>query len=196
MNNVLVIDDADEVRTVIMKTLTHFGFNTRGAKDGATGIEMALAEAPDLIICDVRMPVMDGYRTLAKIRDLPGIANIPFIFLTAAIEKSDIRRGMVYGADDYLTKPFTPDELIEAVATRLSRQTELKSEIYLRAEKLREDVVHLLSKELTAPLESILGLTSTMMKEYSRIAPEKVFVNARQINESVLRLNQLAKSLA
>ena len=107
-----------------------------------------------------------------------------------------MRRGMVSGADDYLTKPFTPEELLEAVAMRLARQAELKSEIFLRAEKLRDDVVHLLSKELTAPLDDILGLTSTMMKEYARLAPEKVFVNAREINESVLRLNQLAKSLA
>ena len=196
MQNVLVIDDAEEVRSVIMKTLAHFGFQARGAKDGETGIQMALSERPDLIICDVRMPVMDGYGTLAKIRDLPEITNIPFIFLTAAIDKSDMRRGMVCGADDYLTKPFTPDELLEAVATRLARRVELQTEIYLRAGKLREDVVHLLTQELTGPLDGILGLTSAMMKEYARIAPEKVFVTARQINESVLRLNQLAKSLA
>ena len=196
MQNVLVIDDTDEVRLVIVKTLAHFGFQVRGAKDGASGIQMALADPPDLIICDVRMPVMDGYQTLAKIRGLPGIANIPFIFLTAAIDKSDMRRGMVSGADDYLTKPFTAEELLEAVATRLARQAELKSEIFLRAEKLREDVARLLSKELTTPLDGILGLTSAMMKEYARIAPEKVFVNARQINESILRLNELAKSLA
>lgn len=196
MQKVLVIDDAEDVRSVIVKTLAHFGFPARDAQDGETGIRMALEDPPDLIICDVRMPVMDGYRTLAKIREMPGIANIPFIFLTAATEKNDMRRGMISGADDYLTKPFTPDELLEAVATRLSRQAELKSEIYLRAEKLRDDVVHLLSKELTAPIDGILGLTTTMMKEYARIAPEKVFVSARQINESILRLDQLAKSLA
>jgi two-component system, sensor histidine kinase and response regulator len=195
MQYVLVIDDAEDVRLVIIKTLTHFGFKAKGAKDGEDGIRMALEEAPDLIICDVRMPGMDGYKTLAKVRDIPGTANIPFIFLTAATDKSDMRRGMVSGADDYLTKPFTPDELLEAVATRLSRQAELKSEIYLRAEKLRDDVVHLLSKELTAPIDGILGLTSTMMKEYARIAPEKVFVSAREINETMLRLDQLAKSL-
>jgi K+-sensing histidine kinase KdpD len=87
------------------------------------------------------------------------------------------------------------EELVEAVTTRLARQVELKCEIYKQAEKLRADVVHLLSTELTAPLEGILGLTSAMMREYSIIPPEKVFVNARQINESVLRLNQLTKSL-
>jgi two-component system sensor histidine kinase/response regulator len=196
MQNVLVIDDAEEVRNVIISTLTHFGFKARGAEDGESGIRMALEEPPGLIICDVRMPVMDGYRTLAKVRDMPGIANIPFIFLTAATDKSDMRRGMISGADDYLTKPFTPDELLEAVATRLSRQVELRSEIYLSAQRLRDNVVHLLSKEMTAPIDGILGLTSAMMKEYARIAPEKVFASAREINESVLRLDQLAKSLA
>src|ERR1700749_4065884 len=100
MQNVLVIDDTDEVRSVIIKTLAHFGFQARGATDGANGIQMAQDNPPDLIICDVRMPVMDGYETLAKIRELPAIANTPFIFLTAAIEKDDIRRGMVSGADD------------------------------------------------------------------------------------------------
>ena len=122
MQEVLVIDDTEEVRSVIIKTLEHFGFEARGAKDGETGVQMALDAPPDLIVCDVRMPVLDGYQTLAKVRELPAIANTPFIFLTAAMEKDDIRRGMVLGADDYLTKPFTPEELLDAVTMRLARQ--------------------------------------------------------------------------
>src|SRR5277367_77505 len=155
MSDVLVIDDAEDVRFLIISTLSHFGFSGRGAEDGEAGIRLALEQPPDLIICDVRMPHMDGYRTLAKIRELPGIANIPFIFLTAAAEKQDMRRGMLSGADDYLTKPFTPDELLEAVAARLSRQADLKTEIFLRAGKLQDDVVRLLSQELTRPLDGI-----------------------------------------
>jgi CheY-like chemotaxis protein len=196
MQKVLVIDDAADVRSIIVKTLAHFGLSAREASDGATGIKMALEETPELIICDVRMPGMDGYQTLAAVRDLPGLANVPFIFLTAAMDKHEMRRGMVSGADDYLTKPFTPDELIDAVSTRLARRSDLKCEIYKRADKLREDVVHLLSTELMAPLDGILGMTSQMMQEYGALPPEKVFVNARQINESVLRINLLAKSLA
>ena len=195
MQNVLVIDDAEDVRSVVVKTLTHFGFPARAAKDGPTGIEMALTEPPDLIICDVRMPGMDGYRTLAAIRDMPTIANIPFIFLTAAVDKGDMRRGMVLGADDYLTKPFTPEELLEAVTTRMARQTELKCEIYKQADKLRKDVEQLLCRELTAPLDGILEVTQSMMKESGKLPPERVLVNARQINESIHRLDQLAKSL-
>jgi two-component system sensor histidine kinase/response regulator len=149
-----------------------------------------------LIICDVRMPKMDGYQTLAAIRDRPKIASTPFIFLTAAMDRRDVRRGMGCGADDYLTKPFAPEELLEAVTTRLSRRSEIKTEIYKRADKMHEDVVHLLAQELTGSLDGILGLTSTMIKEYSALPPETVLVNARYINDSATRLNQLAKSLA
>ncbi|HXD00524.1 MAG TPA: response regulator [Verrucomicrobiae bacterium] len=196
MHNVLVIDDVDDVRQAVVKTLQHFGFVTREARNGRSGIQMAIEDAPDLIICDVRMPGMDGYRTLTAIRDIPAIANIPFIFLTAAMDKSDIRRGMLSGADDYLTKPFTPEELFEAVATRLARQTELKCEFFKHAEKMRKGVEHLFAREITGPLDGILGLTAEMLRDAGRAQPEKVAESARRINESILRLNQLAKSLA
>ena len=196
MHNVLVIDDVDDVRQAVVKTLQHFGFVTREARNGRDGIQMALADAPDLIICDVRMPDMDGFRTLNAIRDNPAIANIPFIFLTAAMDKSDVRRGMLSGADDYLTKPFTPEELFEAVATRLARQTELKCEFFKHAEKLRKGVDHLFAREIRGPLDGILGLTAEMLRDAGQAQPEKVAESARRINESILRLNQLAKSLA
>jgi CheY-like chemotaxis protein len=196
MHNVLVIDDVDDVRRAVVDTLQHFGFGTREARDGRVGIQMALEDAPDLIICDVRMPEMDGFRTLTAIRDNPAIANIPFIFLTAAMDKSDWRRGMVSGADDYLTKPFTPGELLEAVTTRLARQTELKCEFYKDAEKLRRGVDHLFAREISGPLDGILGLTAEMLRDTGQVTPEKAAERARRINESVLRLNQLAKTLA
>ena len=97
MPNVLVIDDTNEVRKVIVETLATFGFTTREATDGKTGLEMALAQPPDLIICDVRMPGMDGYRTLSAIRDNPAIACTPFIFLTAAADRAEFRRGCPRG---------------------------------------------------------------------------------------------------
>ncbi len=196
MHNVLVIDDVDDVRRAVVKTLQHFGFGTREARNGMAGIQMALEDAPDLIICDVRMPEMDGYRTLNAIRDIPAIANIPFIFLTAAMDKSDVRRGMISGADDYLTKPFTPEELFEAVATRLARQTELKCEFFKHAEKMHKGIDHLFAQEIAGPLDGILGLTAEMLRDAAQAQPEKVAESARRINESILRLNQLAKSLA
>jgi DNA-binding response OmpR family regulator len=196
MHNVLVIDDDDAVRSVVVDTLTHFGFAAREAKDGKTGILMASETPPDLIICDVRMPGMDGFQTLAALRDLPETSNIPFIFLTAAQDKHNLRRGMISGADDYVTKPFTCEELLDAVTTRLARQTELKCDIYRRAERLRKDVDHLLSQELARPLNGILGVAADLMRAPATLAPDEVSANARRIQDSAARLSQLAKSLA
>jgi two-component system sensor histidine kinase/response regulator len=195
MQNVLIIDDNEDVRNVIAKTLDYFGFYTRQAKDGMAGVQVALDWHPDLIICDVRMPGMDGYRTLSAIRELPGIATTPFIFLTGALDRNDMRRGMTSGADDYLTKPFTAEELLEAVTARLSKQADLQCEIFKKAEKLRQEVARLISQEMSEPLDGIMGVSSNMIKDYAAIPPEQVLVNARQINESVHRLNKLAKSL-
>jgi two-component system, sensor histidine kinase and response regulator len=195
MQTVLVIDDTDDMRGLIVNLLDHFGFSTAEAPDGLAGIAKAVEHQPDLIICDVRMPGLDGFQTLSAIREEPTTATIPFIFLTAAMDKGDMRRGMINGADDYLTKPFTAQELLEAVTSRLARQAELKCEIYKRADKLRENIVQLFSREIAAPLDSILGLTSAMMRDHAALSPEKVFVNARHINESVSRLNQMARSL-
>src|SRR5437879_2321916 len=103
MPNVLIIDDTEDVRAVIAKTLSLFGYTTEQAADGATGVRLALENQPQLIICDIRMPGMDGYQTLSAIREQPHTATIPFIFLTAEADKGSMRRGMVSGADDYLT---------------------------------------------------------------------------------------------
>jgi DNA-binding response OmpR family regulator len=125
MKTILVIDDKDEIRSVVIATLAHAGYAVRQARNGRDGILMVLAQRPDLILCDVRMPEMDGYRTLAAIRECRGTAAIPFIL-------------MVCGADDYLMKPFTAHELVKAVKSRLARHTHVQTEAYQRIEKLRE----------------------------------------------------------
>ena len=197
MHNVLVIDDVDDVRQAVVKTLQHFGFATREARNGRAGIQMAIEDAPDLIICDVRMPDMDGFRTLNAIRDNPAIANIPFIFLTGALEKSDVRRGMVSGADDYLTKPFTPEELFEAVATRLARQTELKCEFFkARRKSCARAWTICLRVKSPARWTAFLGSPLRCCAMPAGRSPRRWQESARRINESILRLNRLAKSLA
>ena len=116
---VLVIDDTEEIRIIISESLNLFGFTTLAAEDGASGIEMAKKHAPDLIICDINMPNMDGYATLTALREEETTATIPFVFLSGATDKINMRRGMELGADDYLTKPFTHKELLAAVNARL-----------------------------------------------------------------------------
>jgi CheY-like chemotaxis protein len=138
MKNILVIDDNDEVRSVVTSVLRNFGFVVREATSGEAAIQSVLAERPDLIISDVRMPGMDGHHLLGAIREMQATAAIPFILMTGSGSRADYRRGMVCGADDYLYKPFTPDELIEAVLSRLVRQTDQQMEAYLHVSKIRE----------------------------------------------------------
>ena len=130
MKSILVIDDKDEVRAVIVATLIYAGYTVRQARNGRDGILLLLAERPDLILCDVRMPEMDGYRTLAAIRNVPGTAAIPFILMTGSMGRDEFRQAMVCGADDYLMKPFTALELIGAVQSRLARQTHIRNGAY------------------------------------------------------------------
>jgi CheY-like chemotaxis protein len=137
MKNILVIDDNDDVRSIVSTVLRNFGFGVREATSGEAGIRMILDDKPDLIISDVRMPGMDGHRLLSAIRDLQSTAAIPFILMTGSGSHADFRRGMVSGADDYLQKPFTPDELIETVLSRLIRQTDLQMEAYNHAHRMR-----------------------------------------------------------
>jgi len=137
MKSILVIDDNDDVRSIVTTILRNFGFDVREAAGGDAAIQMVLAEKPDLIISDVRMPGMDGHHLLNAIRDAQSTAAIPVILMTGSGSRDDFRRGMVSGADDYLQKPFTPDELIEAVLSRLIRQTDLEMEAYNQAERLR-----------------------------------------------------------
>jgi CheY-like chemotaxis protein len=138
MKTIIVIDDNDEVRSVVTAVLRNFGFTVLEANSGEEAIRMILTDKPDLIISDVQMPGMDGHHLLAAIRDLQSTAAIPFILMTGNGSRVDYRRGMVSGADDYLYKPFTPDDLIEAVLSRLVRQTDLQMEAYQHAHVMRE----------------------------------------------------------
>lgn len=122
MKKILVIEDEKPVLTNIIEILESGGFSAIGAENGEIGVQLATQEIPDLIICDIMMPVLDGYGVLTKLRSQPLTEIIPFIFLTAKADKSDLRQGMNLGADDYIAKPFRRRELLEAVNTRLEKQ--------------------------------------------------------------------------
>lgn len=121
MKTVLVIEDEPEMRRNITRLLKLEGYNALAAEDGRAGLEAVRQQRPDLILCDVMMPIMDGHEVLRTLRADSSLHSIPFIFLTAKGEKSDQRGGMNLGADDYLTKPVENEDLIEAVAARLQR---------------------------------------------------------------------------
>jgi CRP-like cAMP-binding protein/DNA-binding NarL/FixJ family response regulator len=121
MRSLLIIDDHDDIRENIAEILSLAGYKTFSAENGKKGVEKALLEKPDLIICDIMMPELDGYGVLHLLRRNPETEFTPFIFLTAKTERSDFRKGMEMGADDYITKPFDDIELLNAVETRLKK---------------------------------------------------------------------------
>jgi DNA-binding NarL/FixJ family response regulator len=122
MKKILVIEDEPEMRRNLLTILKMEKFHVFGAENGRAGVETAKRERPDLILCDVMMPEMDGYGVLESLRADPATVSVPFIFLTAKGEKADVRSGMNLGADDYLTKPVAKGDLLKAIASRFKRQ--------------------------------------------------------------------------
>lgn len=118
---VLVIEDEPQMLRNLQTILKAEGFDTAGATGGLEGVARSLELKPDLILCDLMMPDLDGFGVLARVRANPATASIPFIFLTARGDRNDMRSGMNLGADDYLTKPVRADDLLSAVRARLAR---------------------------------------------------------------------------
>lgn len=119
MTKILVIEDEATVRENILELLDAEGFDAIAAENGRIGLFVAQQELPDLILCDVRMPELDGYGVLTALRAEPATAKIPFMFLTAKAAKTDLSQGMELGANAYITKPFTLVELLDAITTQI-----------------------------------------------------------------------------
>lgn len=128
MEKVLIIEDNEDVRENIAEILELANYNVTTVQNGKVGIKIANKVKPDLIICDIMMPDIDGYGVLEALSSSKKTASVPFIFLTAKTEKSDIRKGMNLGADDYLTKPFEEKDLLNAIESRLKKHDFLKKE--------------------------------------------------------------------
>lgn len=127
MNSILVIDDNADIRENTAEILELAGYKTFTAENGKQGVDIALKEKPSIIVCDIMMPELDGYGVLHLLRKNHETQNIPFIFLTAKTERTDFRKGMEMGADDYITKPFDDIELLNAIEVRLKKSEILES---------------------------------------------------------------------
>lgn len=122
MKIILVIEDEAATLQNLVLMLEMEGFKALGAPNGRIGVELARRELPDVILCDVSMPELDGYGVLERLRADPATVSIPFIFLTAKGDRKDLRTGMNLGADDYLTKPAGAEDVLAAIRSRLQRQ--------------------------------------------------------------------------
>ena len=155
MKKILLIEDNDDVRDNTAEILELSNYEVIVAENGKTGVEKALEHLPDLIICDIMMPVLDGYGVLHAVHKNDPIKNTPFIFLTAKTERGDFRKGMELGADDYITKPFSGTELLNAVDSRLKKVELLKQELspdmeglqYLMQTSIGKDNLKLLTED-------------------------------------------------
>jgi DNA-binding NarL/FixJ family response regulator len=127
MYAILIIEDDVVCKTMMETILQIEGFHVRSAGDGQAGLAMVAEQRPDLILCDIMMPNMDGHSVMALLRADPTCADIPFIFVTAMGDRSEVRRGMSAGADDYLSKPFSAEELLATVTGRLNRREVLRT---------------------------------------------------------------------
>ncbi len=138
VKKILVIEDRAQTRDLFLEGFNAQGFYTIGAENGLVGVQQAQEQLPDLIICDIMMPKLDGYGVLTTLHQDPVTAIIPFIFVTARVARTDIRKGMELGADDYLTKPLTIEELLAAVAARLQKQTALLRRFAVETQQVLE----------------------------------------------------------
>lgn len=138
MKKILLIEDNTEIRENMAEILELAGYRVRTAGNGKEGMEAAVSDLPDLILCDIMMPVLDGYGVLHMVQRNPDMQGIPFIFLTARSERSEIRKGMEMGADDYITKPFDGTELLHAIEVRLQKAERLKQSFPVDPQGIQE----------------------------------------------------------
>lgn len=194
MKKILVVEDAQSLRKDVLEMLGFEGYQGIGAENGLVGIQQAREHLPDLIICDIMMPEMDGYGVLEELRKDPRTQSIPFIFLTARTERVDMRLGMELGADDFLTKPFHAAELLKTVDARLKRVEKQREEAAAAMRDLRDNIMMALPHELRTPLNVILGFSDLLMVDSQLMDAARITEMSQHINQSALRLFRLIEN--
>ena len=192
MKKILVIEDEPEMRRNIVALLRFHEFEPIAAENGRRGVELARREKPDLILCDVMMPEMDGHGVLQALQHDAGLALIPFIFLTARGDKDDLRSGMNLGADDYLTKPVANADLVQAIEARLRRsdqqsKREFKPNFSSAQPLLKlgltpraaETLLWLSQGKTNLDIATILGITESTVKKHVQEIFEKLGIETR-----------------
>lgn len=210
MKKILVIEDDLRVQDNLIDILELEGFKVIAADNGLLGILLAKAEQPNLIICDVMMPEVDGYGVLEQLRQDPKTAMIPFIFLTAKADSLDLRQGMELGADDYLIKPFTPAGLRKAISARLEKyavvtqqyqqehdratQYQQQAQENKNIAETQEDFLRKLMLELRNPLSNINMAIQMLERSTSSEERERYLSILREeCAREILLLNQMAQ---
>jgi CheY-like chemotaxis protein len=187
---VLLVDDEPSLVETLQEILDYNGFETAVAMDGIQALEKSKVFIPDIILCDIMMPKMDGFTFFHEFKNTIS-ANTPFIFLTAKSEYSDIRAGMLKGADDYLVKPVKGFDVIEAIQTRLLRQTQILSPELKRVQKLEQTIGLITMHEFKNPLTAIIGFLDLIKAKIDTIDKEVLTEYLSYIEQGANRIISL-----
>ncbi|RRB06913.1 hybrid sensor histidine kinase/response regulator [Larkinella rosea] len=187
---ILVIEDEAQIRENIAEWLCLNGFTVETASDGKQGITQAVLARPDLIVCDIMMPNMDGYQVLQTLRANRSLASIPFLFLTAKTDMKDLRQGMALGADDYLTKPFTGESLLQAINSRLEREAQRKENLQAQLAEQHLQISIMATHEYNTPLNGIIGFSTLLVNNLSEFDGKETESMLESIRICGLRLKR------
>ncbi|HUG55426.1 MAG TPA: response regulator [Vicinamibacteria bacterium] len=191
MARIVLIDDHAELLAVLAEILNGAGHETVPAPGGIEGLAAVRRERPDIVLCDVNMPDLDGFGVLREMRADPDLASMPFVFLTS---ETEIRAGMAAGADDYLVKPVQGRELLAAVSARLARVETSRREAERRVDEVRRAVTGLLPHEIRTPLTTILGSARLLVEFHGAFEPKDVEEMAAGIVRAAERLHRMAEN--
>lgn len=194
MKRILVIDDADFILESTSTLLRFEGYEVYTAADGISGINAAYNYKPDLILCDISMPGLDGYGVLERLRASSTTSTTPFIFLTAFSEKANMRAGMELGADDFLVKPYSRDELIGAIEAQWKRHKIIEKHVREKAEEVGRNVTYALPHEFRTVLNQVIGSARYLHSTADDINPDDMKEISKDIIESSERLLKITEN--
>ncbi len=194
MKQILIIEDNEQILEALQEILSLKNFDVLTAQNGLVGVSLAKKERPDLILCDVTMPELDGFGVIKILRQNSLTATIPIIFLTARAAREDIREGMDLGADDYLSKPFSVPQLLRAISTRIEKQEVINKESSAKLDDLRRNIAAFLPHELLTPLHGIMGTSELILDYHESMGPSELVESLRCIQDSGQRLNRLIRN--
>ncbi len=193
---ILVIEDETAIREIVKDYFNRLDFEVSIAVNGKEGLFDAIIKKPDIIICDLMMPEMDGYEVLKHVRQHEEIGDTPFILLTAKTEHADIRLGMKGGADDYLTKPFVFEELRDAVLSCLKRATRVRESTQDKIRQFTKEMQQATDHEFNTPLNTIFGFAEIIIQQSNVLSKEQIVEFVKKMFTSGKRLQRTVKKLA
>jgi len=186
--NILVIEDDSSIRENLQELLQAHGFEVQSCPDGLAGLAAIQDQIPDLVLCDIMMPKMDGYEVLQALKSSDKTANIPFIYITAKADRADQRLGMELGADDYIIKPFSSKDVLNAIEIRRQKQSSTQKGIQKAVYTKLNTFSKINSHEYNTPLNGIIGLTDVLLDAENKLSRAELTALAQDIKTSAKRL--------